>query len=301
MTKISFVLAGGGMKGAFQAGVIDTLLRYGIMPDHVLGISVGSLNASLITRFTRRHNLGEAMISEWWYKNVRKPSDLFEEYGLFLQVLPAILRRAFNGLYGTKGLRRIIEQHLNVDDLLRSPIALTVGAVDMVSGKMKWATPSDEHFHDYLQASTSIPIIFPSIAIEGHSYVDGGVKTVAPLSPAIKQGAEEIYVILCHPSEQAAEYKPGNILIDTSRVIDLVTGAMIEKDVEFAEYVNKNLDYPGSLASKAGKRKIAIHIIRPEEELVGELDSFTPSDIQHMIKVGYRTAERYLAALHLAP
>ncbi len=43
--KRALVLGGGAIKGAYQAGAIKVLLNKGFAPDHLYGISVGSLNA----------------------------------------------------------------------------------------------------------------------------------------------------------------------------------------------------------------------------------------------------------------
>ena len=42
------VLAGGSVKGAFQAGVIKALFEKGYRPDAIYGVSAGSLNAAYL-------------------------------------------------------------------------------------------------------------------------------------------------------------------------------------------------------------------------------------------------------------
>ena len=44
--KIAFVLSGGGMRGCFQVGALQYLMKVkNIIPDIVCGISTGSLQA----------------------------------------------------------------------------------------------------------------------------------------------------------------------------------------------------------------------------------------------------------------
>ena len=45
MSKIAFVLSGGGTKGAYQAGVLKKLEELGHVPDRIYGASIGALNA----------------------------------------------------------------------------------------------------------------------------------------------------------------------------------------------------------------------------------------------------------------
>src|SRR5262252_5279984 len=44
----ALILGGGSIKGAYQAGVIDTLFTNGFKPDYLYGISAGSINAAFL-------------------------------------------------------------------------------------------------------------------------------------------------------------------------------------------------------------------------------------------------------------
>ena len=46
---VALVLQGGGALGAYQAGVYEALAEAGIQPDWVAGVSVGAINAAIIT------------------------------------------------------------------------------------------------------------------------------------------------------------------------------------------------------------------------------------------------------------
>ena len=43
-----FVLSGGANRGAVQVGMMDALLEHGIVPDALVGTSVGALNAAFM-------------------------------------------------------------------------------------------------------------------------------------------------------------------------------------------------------------------------------------------------------------
>ena len=42
---LSFVLSGGGSRGALQVGALQALLEEGIRPDMVVGTSIGAINS----------------------------------------------------------------------------------------------------------------------------------------------------------------------------------------------------------------------------------------------------------------
>jgi NTE family protein len=46
---VALVLQGGGALGAYQAGVYEALAEAGIYPDWIAGISIGAINAAIIT------------------------------------------------------------------------------------------------------------------------------------------------------------------------------------------------------------------------------------------------------------
>ena len=48
---------------------------------------------------------------------------------------------------------------------------------------------------EHLMASTAIPFIFPAVRIDDDYYVDGSMRQIAPLSPALHLGARRILVI----------------------------------------------------------------------------------------------------------
>ena len=43
-----FVLSGGANRGAVQVGMMDVLIEHGIVPDALVGTSVGALNAAFM-------------------------------------------------------------------------------------------------------------------------------------------------------------------------------------------------------------------------------------------------------------
>ena len=48
--KRTFVLSGGGAWGAMQAGALRSLVEHNILPDTLIGCSVGALNAAHLAR-----------------------------------------------------------------------------------------------------------------------------------------------------------------------------------------------------------------------------------------------------------
>jgi len=58
------VLQGGGAMGAYQAGVFEGLVETGYVPDWVVGVSIGAINAALIAGNTAAHRVQR--LREFW-------------------------------------------------------------------------------------------------------------------------------------------------------------------------------------------------------------------------------------------
>src|SRR5262249_40358672 len=74
---------------------------------------------------------------------------------------------------------------------------------------------TDDRAVDIVRASGAIPGFFPSVIIDGHPYVDGGVVLNTPLKPAIDAGAGEVHVIYLDPAPGAVPLRRLGSTIDT--------------------------------------------------------------------------------------
>ena len=55
--KVGLVLQGGGALGSYQAGVYEALASSEYLPDWVAGISIGAINAAIITGNPPEHRV----------------------------------------------------------------------------------------------------------------------------------------------------------------------------------------------------------------------------------------------------
>ena len=292
----ALVLGGGSLKGAWQVGVIHAILDTGFKPEMIYGISVGALNASFMVNEASKQFIGKGEINwdlvnkkllKFWLENIKQPSDIGVLKSKFSLGIDTLLSR-FDGLIDTNPLHDKLKKNLDMTILRRSPIYLKVGAVNINTGEMYYANPLEEHFLDFLRASSSLPFIMPAIQIGGdhrEAYMDGGLREVVPLRKAIEDGATEIYCVATHPKNRPLEhfnYRSFFSLIE--RIKDITVNQFENSDIEWAENYAKNY---ASIGSFNLTRKIKITVIRPEEPLQLELTNFNTKDIKDIIKQGY--------------
>lgn len=295
----ALVLGGGSLKGAWQVGAIQAVLETGFKPEMIYGISAGALNASFMVN-EAGHQFASHKTVDWdlvnkkllrfWLENITKPADIGILKSKWSLGIDTLMSR-FDGLLDTNPLHEKLKKYIDLTTLRRSPIALKVGAVNINTGEMHYADPLEQHFLDYLRASSSLPIIMPAIQIGGdykNAFLDGGLREVVPVKKAIEDGATEIYAIATHPKKRDMEpinYR--NLLSLIDRIKDISVNQFENNDLEWAEHYNENLM---SIAGFSINKKIKLTVIRPDETVSVKLTEFTIEDIKNVIKAGYEKA-----------
>jgi NTE family protein len=190
---VAFVLSGGGPLGAVQVGFLRALFERGIVPDMMVGVSVGALNAVAIADDPSPAGV-EALQSLWL--RMRK-DDLFPG-GRLVSAWHAVTRGP--SLYSNAGLRRVIDRHLSASSFDELVIPAHVVATDLRTGDEAWF--SEGPITEALLASAAMPGVLPPVVIGEGTYVDGGVVNNVPVSRAIALGARQVYVLNVHAANQ---------------------------------------------------------------------------------------------------
>ena len=186
--ETAFVLSGGGNRGACQVGMLRALCERGIVPDLVVGSSIGAVNAAF---FAGQPSLeGTYLAAEMW--RTVATNDVFPK-GRLHGSWRFVERR--EAVYPIEGLRRLVRGFLRFERLEDSLVPLTVVVTRLDDGVEEWLTEGPAL--EAVLASAAIPAIFPAVEREGSRYIDGGVVDNTPLSVALAAGAHRIYVLLC--------------------------------------------------------------------------------------------------------
>jgi len=205
--KIVLVLQGGGALGAYQAGAYETLCEAGEIPTWVAGTSIGAVNGAIIAgnpperRVQRLREFWERVSSRllaWPLSNDDNLRRIFNETSAVLvaaggapgffepRVPPAVLMPQGTpeaiSLYDTEPLRATLEELVDFDLLNSGAVRLSVGAVQVLSGNMKYFDTQKMRIGpEHIMASGALPPGFPPIEIDGQPYWDGGLVSNTPL------------------------------------------------------------------------------------------------------------------------
>lgn len=273
----SLVLAGGGIRVAYHAGVLVAMEEAGLAFRHVDGTSGGifgtAMTASGVSpgdaaRRWRRLKLGGFM----------KPLPLWDY--LRWGDLPAI--------GSASGVRAVIFPGLGISlDKIRAnrDAAFTFNVCNF-SRKVIQSVPAPDVTLDHLVAGISLPLFMPAVSIGGESFLDGVWIKDANLTEAYERGAEEVWLVWCIGNTPT--YRSG-LFHQYVHMIEITANGALFQEME-------------TLSARALRedRSFRLHVIKPEYALPLDPDFVTGKiDADTLINMGYADTKRYLE--HPAP
>ncbi|MGE0040088.1 MAG: patatin-like phospholipase family protein [Vicinamibacterales bacterium] len=231
---LALVLTGGGARAAYQVGVLRHLASRhpALVPEILTGVSAGGIMAAHLA--ARRGGFAESVssLAESW--RALRIDDVFRvdtgdlatrvmRWGVRLLSGGAPAPRA-RSLVDTAPLRETLQRTLgaapdgeitgiarNVEAGVVRAVALTASSyttgrsVTWVqahpgAGIEPWERPQRLSRPcalnvAHVMASSALPFLFPAISVDDEWFGDGGIRLVAPLSPAIHLGAQKILAV----------------------------------------------------------------------------------------------------------
>lgn len=184
-TKRSLILAGGGIKVAFQAGVLQVWLdEAGLRFDHADGASGGVFNLAMLCQGMT----GLEIANNWRNMNPRE--------GISVNVKELAKLLYAESLFTLDAYRRHVLPEWGIDwDAIRaSKLPATFNVFNFSRKELRILEPR-EMSEDFLIACVSLPMWFPPVRIAGETYIDAVYLTDANIEEAIRRGADEVWVI----------------------------------------------------------------------------------------------------------
>lgn len=183
--KIGLVLEGGGMRGIYTVGVLDTLLNYNYLADYLIGVSAGASNGvSYISG--QKDRAKRTIINYIGDKRYLSISNYIKTGSLF----------------GMDFLFKEIPEKLEIfdhDAFFRCKCDYRVGVTNVETGKEEYYGKEalvKEDKNILLQASASIPMAAPIVNYKGKKYLDGGTADPIPIKKAFEDGCDKVIVVL---------------------------------------------------------------------------------------------------------
>jgi len=190
MNNIGLVLEGGGMRGAFTAGVLDFFMEKQIWLPDMYGVSAGACQACHYASNQRGRGL------RVWTDYIRD-----KRYCSLYSLITT------GDLFGAEMSYNLIPNHYDLydyDEFDRRKSNFYAVVTNLNTGKAEYLRIEDMRKDlQTVRASCSLPLVSNIVRINGNPYLDGGMADSVPLRKSIEDGHEKNVVILT----QAAGYR----------------------------------------------------------------------------------------------
>lgn len=282
--QVVLVLQGGGALGAYQVGVYEALHEAGIEPDWVIGTSIGAINAALIAGNPREQRL-ERLNTFWQHveqqNRLAGPLDwlgmgnLLANMTTVMRGIPAFFEPNLGALrgtqaplgvdqaayYSTEPLRRTLRELVDFEQLQRGGMRLTVGAVNVCSGRMRYFDTRQESVGlEHIMASGALPPAFPAVRIDGEAYWDCGLYSNTPIEAVLDDNPRRDALIFAVNVWHQTAPQPESIWQVMGR----------QKDIQYASRADSHI-----------VRQKQIHRLR---HVIREMHKLIPADKQREAK-----------------
>ncbi|MDQ6811580.1 MAG: patatin-like phospholipase family protein [Actinomycetota bacterium] len=319
---VGLVLAGGGVRGAYEVGALSVLApalqARGERPDVIVGTSVGALNGAYLAANAQRP-LGDAVqgVSELWrtmeYSDVLRPllsarelarlvRYIADVFGLPAPDVPALL--------DATPLAATLERLISFEQLERNVSDGAIASAAVVA--TSYASSRSVVFHhggpspqlddaraiDYaatplsaihVRASAAIPALFEAVLVTEPRaaagwYGDGGTRLNAPLKPALALGADRVVVIGLNSSRTPTDLIQGrpDVIDGVASLLQTVLADQLAEDVATLAQINKTI---AAATPRANRSRVPINKRRIPYIFIAPQDRFT---IGHLALEVYR-------------
>ena len=274
--KFSLILAGGGVRLAYHAGVLKALEEEGLVFKHVDGTSGGIFGTAMMAS-----GISPTEAAKRWRELKLRG---------FMAMLPLksyFSRHNLSAIGSASGIRKKIFPALGID--LKKINSLT--AFDATFNVCNFSNKTIEAIHhtavteDHLIAGMSLPMFMPAVKINDSWFTDAVWIKDANLTEAINRGAEEIWLIWCIGNTQ--RFLNGT-LNQYVHMIEMSASGGLFTEIELLRKTNKS-------RLEKGLQSIRLHIIKPKFPLPLDPDFLLNRiDADTLINMGYADAKQYL-------
>src|SRR5438876_4032696 len=168
---IGLALGGGAARGFAHIGILRTLIAHGIIPNVVVGTSIGAVVGGAFAA-------GHLDTVEEWARSLQPRSVLS-----YLDI-----RLNGSGLIGGAKLAAELETALGKSLIEDLPVKFATVATEVRTGHEIWLTHGP--MVDAMRASYALPGIFSPVLVGDRWLVDGALVNPVPVSAARALGAE---------------------------------------------------------------------------------------------------------------
>jgi predicted patatin/cPLA2 family phospholipase len=286
--KKSLVLAGGGAKIGWSSGVLQVLLdEAGMRFDHIDATSGSVFNLAMLLSGRSATYIAEEAWGDLSARELISPLPPWQ-YLTFWR-LPSLLTQE-------AAVRHVIPKWgIDLDriractELNGHPLVATFNVCDF-NAKRVVTFRNSEMDLDRLLAIDAVPGVVPPVSKDGTLYVDAMLLEDANVAEAVRQGADEIWILWT--VEEQSEWR-GGFWNHLGHVFEICAVGSLQRDLDA---IHERNDRVAAGRGAPGEKHVTVHLLRPEARLpVSYLFFRSKKQMRATIELGRRSARRYLA------
>ena len=278
--KRALVLAGGGMRVAYQAGVMKAMEEDGLVFSHADGASGGIFNAAMLASGL---SIDEIM-DKWKSLN-------FNNFTSFVKLKEYFTPWRLRALGDADGIRDKVLPHFGVKpttiNSLKLPVTFSV--CNFTQKKVDTITTEGVE-ENHLLAGVSLPILMPALKVKNNWFIDAVWIKDANLMEAVRRGAENIWLVWGIGNYPT--YLPGSLNQYVHSIEMSANGALFE-EFEQIKWINKLIALGHSPFGQ--RSEIQVFIVKPQLPLPLDPELFLKKiTARSLINMGYQDTKNYL-------
>ncbi len=312
--NLGLAMTGGGARAAYQVGVLRYICeKYDdFHPPIITGVSAGAVNAAHLAAYQGTFCEAVDQLAELWLEltteNVFRTDSgyflvNFLRWGLGFILGGSQMGPRKRSLLDSDPLRQLLVRKLasaahepingiqkNIDQGFLQVLGIT--STNYGTGKaITWIQGEEgEHWErprrrselaeitiEHVMASAALPLVFPAVKLEDGWHGDGGIRSIAPLSPIMHMGADRILAISTR--FQGGQITPDESVITEYAPVAQIIGILLDSIfLDLLDYDAANMSRINELYDETSEevreklKKIDLLILRPSEDL-GKLAS----------------------------
>jgi NTE family protein len=183
--KIALALGGGAARGFAHIGVIKALEAQGISPDIIVGTSAGSVVGALYASGLSGFQIQELSMN-------MEEDQVIDGSGLYRCIAETLVSDKRGCIKG-QALQDFINKNVNNRPIEKLSRTFAAVATNLGNGEMTVFRTGNTGMA--VRASSSVPVFFQPVSINGQDYVDGGLVAPVPASVARSMGADFVIAV----------------------------------------------------------------------------------------------------------
>jgi predicted patatin/cPLA2 family phospholipase len=284
--KRALVLGGGGAKLGWAAGVLHVLMdEADIKFDHIDATSGSVFNLGMLLS-----GRSATAIAETWGELEPREFVSFHPWHRYLTFwrLPSLLTHDAVVDHIIPKWRIDIDKVRTCTEIGGHPVTATFNVVDFGTKRIK-TIPSTDMDLDYFVSIDAVPGVTPPVAKDGTLYVDAMVLKDANVTEAVRQGADEIWVVWT--VEDGNRWK-GGFWNHFGHTFEIAAVGNLWRELDEIDAMNQRV---ASGTPREGDRPITLHLLRPDEPVAVDYMYFrSKQQMRPVIEAGRRYARSYL-------